>query len=58
MEQFLQQYGLAILTVIIIAMLVIMATPIGSAIQTSLESVIKTFLDTSTAAIKGGTWIP
>ena len=56
METFLQQYGLAILTVIIIAMLIIIATPVGGAIQTSLLSVINSFLSQAQQAIQDGAW--
>ena len=56
MEQFLQQYGLAILTVIIIAMMIIMATPIGSLIKANLTAVINNFVAAAQNAIDTGNW--
>ena len=56
METFLQQYGLAIMVAIIIAMMILVATPVGDLIRNNLLKVVKQFLDNGTNAINNGYW--
>ena len=56
METFLQQYGLAILTVIVIAMMILVATPVGNLIRQNLLETIQNFMDQAKATIQGGYW--
>ena len=56
METFLQQYGLAILTVIVIAMMILVATPVGNLIRQNLLETIQNFMDQANTTIQGGYW--
>ena len=56
MESFLQQYGLAILTIVVIALLILMATPIGGWIRYALEAIITQFLQMTQNSIVSGEW--
>ena len=56
MESFLQQYGLAIMVSIIIAMMILIATPVGDLIRKNLLLVIDDFLNKGKSAITNGYW--
>ena len=58
METFLQQYGLAIMVSIIIAMMILVATPVGDLIRKNLLIIIDDFLTKGKSAIANGYWNP
>ena len=58
MESFLQQYGLAIMVSIIIAMIILVATPVGDLIRKNLISAINYFGTQGGNAIDNGYWKP
>lgn len=43
MKSFLEEYGFAILAAIVVIVLIMMATPVGNAIKTSLQNVVNSF---------------
>lgn len=50
MKAFFEEYGFVALAAIVIIILIIMATPVGAAIQAALTSMVNSFLDQVTAA--------
>lgn len=56
METFLQQYGLAIMVSIIIAMIILVATPVGDLIRKNLLIAIDHFGTQGSNAIDNGYW--
>lgn len=52
MKAFFEEYGFVALAAIVIIILIIMATPVGAAIQAALTSMVNSFLDQVTAATK------
>ena len=56
METFLQQYGLAIMVSIIIAMMILIATPVGDLIRKNLLLVIDEVCTKGRSALGSGSW--
>ena len=50
MKAFFEEYGFVALAAIVVIILIIMATPVGQAIETALKSRVQSFLTQVTAA--------
>lgn len=45
MRAFLEEYGIAVFVIAVVAILVVMASPLGDKVKTALEGVIQKFSD-------------
>lgn len=43
MRAFLEEYGIAVFVIAVVAILIVMASPIGTAIQTAFTDVVEAF---------------
>lgn len=50
MKAFFEEYGFVALAAIVVIILIIMATPVGKAIEEALKSMVNSFLNQVTAA--------
>lgn len=51
MRAFLEEYGIAVFVIAVVAILVVMASPLGAKVQTALEGVIQKFSEKATSHI-------
>lgn len=56
MNALLEQYGVAILTLVIVAMLMLIATPVGDAVRSNLLTITEKFMNNTSAALDQGYW--
>ena len=54
MKSFLEEYGFAILAAIVVILLIMMASPVGSAVKDSLKSVVTKFTNTGDDSVTTG----